>query len=113
MSAWISHVKKYQNEHGCSYKDALKRASASYRKKQKGKGEWDNPAIGILENAATVVEKTGIPIAPQVLKAAASFGKLFKRDKISMPELQAMAKAHKRGDMKEVRRIQNLVKSRG
>ena len=31
-SAWINHVKAYQSKHGCSYKDALKRAAASYRK---------------------------------------------------------------------------------
>jgi len=35
MSAWIQHVKAYQNAHGCSYKDALKHASATY---QKGSG---------------------------------------------------------------------------
>lgn len=29
---WINHVKAYQRKHGCSYKDALKRAGASYRK---------------------------------------------------------------------------------
>ena len=31
-SAWINHVKAYQRKHGCSYKDALKRAAASYRR---------------------------------------------------------------------------------
>jgi hypothetical protein len=31
-SSWINHVKAYQQKHGCSYKDALKRAAASYRK---------------------------------------------------------------------------------
>jgi len=29
---WIAHVKAYAKHHGCSYKDALKRASASYKK---------------------------------------------------------------------------------
>lgn len=37
MSAWIAHVKKYAEENKCSYSDAMKRASASY-KKRKGKG---------------------------------------------------------------------------
>jgi hypothetical protein len=32
MNAWISHVKSYQAQHGCSYKDALRGASATYRK---------------------------------------------------------------------------------
>jgi hypothetical protein len=31
-NAWITHVKAFQAHHGCSYKDALKRASASYKK---------------------------------------------------------------------------------
>ncbi len=31
MSEWIAHVKKFQAQHGCSYKDALKAASPSYR----------------------------------------------------------------------------------
>jgi len=32
MSEWINHVKQYQAEHGCSYKDALKCAKATYKK---------------------------------------------------------------------------------
>jgi hypothetical protein len=31
-SNWIAHVKRYQKQHGVSYKEALKRAGASYRK---------------------------------------------------------------------------------
>lgn len=31
-SSWINHVKAYAAKHNCSYKDALKRAAASYRK---------------------------------------------------------------------------------
>jgi hypothetical protein len=27
---WINHVKKYQKKHGCSYKEAMKQAKASY-----------------------------------------------------------------------------------
>ena len=33
-SGWISHVKAYQQKHKCSYKDALKRAGASYHKQK-------------------------------------------------------------------------------
>jgi hypothetical protein len=29
---WIAHVKAYAKQHGCSYKDALSRASATYKK---------------------------------------------------------------------------------
>ncbi len=32
MSEWINHVKQYQAEHGCSYKDALKCAKSTYKK---------------------------------------------------------------------------------
>jgi len=48
VNQWISHVKQYAKQHGCSYPEALKRASASYkssskprRKSLKGKGMWD------------------------------------------------------------------------
>jgi hypothetical protein len=37
MSAWIQHVKDYASQHNCSYKDALKGASSSYRS-MKGHG---------------------------------------------------------------------------
>jgi hypothetical protein len=36
-NAWIEHVKRFQQAHGCSYTDALKGASASYRS-MKGSG---------------------------------------------------------------------------
>ena len=32
MSSWIQHCKNYQQQHGCSYKDALKGAKATYQK---------------------------------------------------------------------------------
>jgi hypothetical protein len=48
VNQWISHVKQYAAQHGCSYSDALKRAKSSYsssskprRKSLKGKGMWD------------------------------------------------------------------------
>jgi hypothetical protein len=31
-SPWIDHVKSYQSQHGCSYKEALSNASKTYRK---------------------------------------------------------------------------------
>jgi hypothetical protein len=43
MSEWIAHVKRFQVQHGCSYKDALKGASSSYRS-MKGSGPaWAQP----------------------------------------------------------------------
>ena len=37
MPNWIEHVKAYQTEHGCSYKEALKGASSTYTKKTTSK----------------------------------------------------------------------------
>jgi len=40
MSAWIQHVKRFQEANGCSYKDALKHAGATYLKGS-GYGKFD------------------------------------------------------------------------
>lgn len=32
MSEWIEHVKKYQQQHGTTYKEALQGAKATYKK---------------------------------------------------------------------------------
>ena len=32
--SWVRHCQAYAKEHGCSYKDALKRAGASYHKQK-------------------------------------------------------------------------------
>lgn len=32
MTRWTDHCKNYQSQHGCSYKEALKRAGATYQK---------------------------------------------------------------------------------
>ena len=42
MSAWIDHVKRFQKMHGCSYKEALKGASATY---QRGSGLMSRPDL--------------------------------------------------------------------
>jgi hypothetical protein len=34
-SAWVDHVKAYAKSHGVSYKEAMSKASASYKKKDK------------------------------------------------------------------------------
>jgi len=43
MNPWLMHVKKFQEQHGCSYKDALKGAKGTYKK---GRGLGD-----IIQNA--------------------------------------------------------------
>ena len=57
--SWINHVKAYQKAHGCSYKEALKRAGASYR----GKGVSGGDFLGDLGNIASSVA----PILPFIL----------------------------------------------
>ena len=32
MNPWISHVKAYQAKHKCSYKEALQKSKATYKK---------------------------------------------------------------------------------
>ena len=32
MNPWIAHVKQYQAEHGCSYKEAMVKSKATYKK---------------------------------------------------------------------------------
>jgi len=49
--SWINHVKAYQKKHGCSYKEALKRAGASYR----GSGVSGGDFLGDLGNIAQTV----------------------------------------------------------
>ena len=31
-NAWVSHIKAYQKEHGCTYKVAMREARATYKK---------------------------------------------------------------------------------
>lgn len=49
--SWINHVKAYQKKHGCSYKEALKRAGASYR----GSGVSGGDFLGDLGNVVSSV----------------------------------------------------------
>nr|WPF46441.1 MAG: hypothetical protein [Lake Baikal virophage 2] len=49
--SWINHVKSYAKSHNCSYKDALKRAGASYR----GRGVSGGDFMGDLGNIAHTV----------------------------------------------------------
>ena len=33
MNSWVAHVKAYQAKHGCTYKEAMKRAKETYKPK--------------------------------------------------------------------------------
>ncbi len=50
MSEWIKHVKRFQAEKGCSYKDALKHASATYRKGSGLRNMSDPGMSGFIAN---------------------------------------------------------------
>lgn len=32
LNPWVQHVKAYAKQHGCSYKEALKKAKETYKK---------------------------------------------------------------------------------
>jgi len=49
--SWVNHCKAYAKAHGCSYKEALKRAGPSYR----GKGVSGGDFLGDLGNIASSV----------------------------------------------------------
>ena len=61
MSEWINHVKQYQAEHGCSYKEALKCARCSYKKGNIEGGKFN------LKNAVNKTTK-GVKKGAKVLK---------------------------------------------
>ena len=45
MSPWIQHVKAYQTKHRCSYKEAMTKSKASYRKTMSGKGVLEDGTV--------------------------------------------------------------------
>jgi hypothetical protein len=64
MREWISHVKAFQAQHGCSYKDALKHASPSYRAMKGGKinhlrkaGRWTNFAGNTVNSGMDLADR--------------------------------------------------------
>ena len=64
MSEWIAHVKAFQAKHGCSYKEALKGASSSYR-------SMKGSAVGRRKKYTKWVDTLG---AKQVIDAGMSKG---------------------------------------
>jgi len=64
MSEWIAHVKAFQAKNGCSYKDALKGASSSYR-------SMKGSAVGRRNKYTKWVDALG---AKQVIDAGMSRG---------------------------------------
>ena len=71
MSEWIAHVKRFQAQHGCSYKDALKGASASYRS-MKGSGPaWAQPRsdTGQMYTKGGNLKKTSKAQAKRIIEA--------------------------------------------
>jgi len=68
-SAWIEHVKLYQRKHNCSYKEAMKRSSATYKKKQKHKQAGGNLAGDITRLSVAAIRKgmKAVPLGDQVM----------------------------------------------
>lgn len=97
-SDWINHVKSYQKDHGCSYKEALKCSACSYKKQPKSTmdgGKFSLPKA---------VKKTskGISKASNALEKNKKFVKLVVGDeyandidKISRQAKRAANVAHK------------------
>jgi hypothetical protein len=60
---WINHVKKYQAEHGCSYKDAMSGAKCSYNKGETMEGgkfnlkKTVNKGTKVVKKGARALEK--------------------------------------------------------
>ena len=57
MSEWIQHVKRFQQANGCSYKDALKHASATYQKGSGLRGMSDPGMSGFIANERLTTSK--------------------------------------------------------
>jgi len=79
-SPWIQHIKAYQAEHGCTYREAMTRAKATYKKskpkpKQKQKQKGDGIVDALKEGAVRVKDaielghhKDGPPAVRELVK---------------------------------------------
>ena len=70
MSEWIKHVKAFKAKHGCSYKDALKGASSSYRS-MKGSGPFPSPRsdTGPMYTKGGNIKRTSKAQAKRIIEA--------------------------------------------
>lgn len=67
-NAWVTHVKKYQKAHGCSYKDAMKRSKSTYKKK-KPKQAGGNLAGDLTRLSVAAIREgmKAVPLGDQVM----------------------------------------------
>jgi hypothetical protein len=86
MSSWIQHCKNYQQQHGCSYKDALQRAKGSY---QKGGARKIAPVL-------VSAEPSGTSVFNQPEQGSAEWQK--KKDENSVEYLEDLVKRIELGD---------------
>lgn len=56
-SPWIQHVKNYQQEHNCSYKQALSGAKETYQRKSQGGSVMGSMTGMLVRNPATMIGK--------------------------------------------------------
>lgn len=64
-SAWIKHVKDYQQKNGCSYKEAMTKAKATYNK----------TGSGVIQDTVRKVKNTAKRVAKEAKKASAKADK--------------------------------------
>ena len=67
-TAWISHVKAYQKKHNCTYKEALSRSKATYKKKTKQAGGNFAGDLTRLSVAAIRHGMKEVPMGNQVMR---------------------------------------------
>jgi hypothetical protein len=99
MSEWIKHVKRFQAEKGCSYKDALKHASATYRKGSGLRNMSDTGMSGFVANERLTTSKP-----PQKIGGRLTSAKPY------VYKMQQMAGMGKTGTMLKQNSADNVVK---
>jgi hypothetical protein len=99
MSEWIKHVKRFQAEKGCSYKDALKHASATYRKGSGLRNMSDPGMSGFIAN-----ERLTTSTPPKKIGGRLTSAKPY------VYEMQKMAGMGSVGTMLKKSSAENVVK---
>eukprot|EP00732_Lithocolla_globosa_P005320 Lithocolla_globosa_v1_NODE_5439_length_1236_cov_33.189189.p2 type:complete len:142 gc:universal NODE_5439_length_1236_cov_33.189189:1056-631(-) len=105
VSAWILHVKAYAKEHNVKYGEALKLASPSYKKKQRGKG-LDDALVAVADSANSnddylEAAKLGIDFTQGILDSDQRRSRVDKR--INRRDSRATHRQERRQEAKDVK----------
>ena len=76
VSAWVKHVKAYQKKHKCSYKEAMVKSKATYKKKKKTSQAGGN-LVGDLTRLSVAGIRTGMKAVPLGDKVMGAFNPLL------------------------------------